>query len=661
MSRQINHFYEFGSVTLDAGNRLLYKNGEQLSVQPRVVEALLVLVKNARTVVDKDTLLKNVWPDVAVEEGALKRNIHLLRKALGEEGRFIQTLPKRGYRFTAEVTERWEEIPAYTIVNATSELVVERRANLRVTHEEEITDASDTQTTTPSETKDFRAAAIHQRGLISSLRRHSFALLAASTVALVGVLGMLWFEGKAGSEARSARLESIAVLPFKNFAGGGDVHIGIGIADVLITRLSSVKDLNVRPTSAVLKFDNIEQDSIAAGQMLGVDGVLEGSIYRAGDRIRVTARLVRVSDQSPIWAGQFDEKAGDFLSIQNAISQQVASSLALNRGRGEKDGLTKPYTESADAYQLYVKGRYHWNKRNTEGMAQAESFFRRAIEEDPNFALAYLGLADTLSTKGGHNESEYAIQKAIELDDRLGEAYASRGFWRMFKGWQWGDAQADFKRAVELKPGYGTAHQWYATLLAITGRVEEAKSEMRRALEIDPMSPNFLADMGQMHYFAREYDEAESYCLKALEIFPGFVLAHEYLSYIYTAKREDDKAFEGWLKAGSAFHPSSTYLKAEEILAQEQAKRESYRRSGLKGIWRDSIRGLSMGGEGFSHFALLHYHALLDEKEEALDALEKAYQGHEFMLPFVNVDPVFDDLRSEPRFQAVSRRMGLSS
>lgn len=660
MAKQINHFYEFGSVRLDATNRLLYKNGEQLAVQPRAVETLLVLVKNARAVVDKETLLDAVWQDVVVEEGALKRNISLLRKALGEDGQFIQTLPKRGYRFAAEVTERWEEIPAYTVEDATSELLLERRANLRITHDEEITDASDPQTGVAPDAKNFREASTNRPGLISSLRRHSLPMLAASSVALAAVLVLLLIESKPGSAARSAPMESIAVLPFKNFAGSTDDHIGIGMADVLITRLSGIKDLNVRPTSAVLKFNNSEQDSIAAGQMLGVEGVLEGSIYRAGDRIRVTARLVRVSDQAPVWAGQFDEKADDFLSIQNAISQQVASSLALNLARGEKVGLAKRYTESADAYQLYVKGRYHWNKRHTDGMVQAETFFRAAIEKDPNFALAYLGLADTLSTRSGHNESLYAIQRAIELDDGLGEAYASRGFWNMFKGWKWHDAEADFKRAIELKPGYGTAHQWYATLLAITGRVEEAKSEMRRALEIDPTSHNFLADMGQMHYFAREYDEAESYCRKALEIYPDFVLAHSYLLYIHIARGEDDKAFEASLKANRALHPSAPYLKPGEMLEEERLNREFYRRSGLIGVWKEFIKD-PISGQGFSHWVLLHYHTLLGEKEAALDALEKSYDAREFLLPFVNVDPVYDPLRSEPRFQAVMRRMGLGN
>ncbi|HET9530005.1 MAG TPA: winged helix-turn-helix domain-containing protein, partial [Blastocatellia bacterium] len=382
MSKQVNHLYEFGSVRLDATNRLLYKDGVQLAVQPRVIETLLALVKNAHVVVDKDTLLDTVWKDVAVEEGALKRNIYLLRNALGEEARFIETLPKRGYRFSAEVKERWEEIPVHCSQDAAAEMVVERRANLRITHEEEIYDSSDPPSEASASDNSIRVTPVPQIKLMSSLRRYGLPVLAASILALVAAVGLLSVARGPGETAAAVPIRSLAVLPFKDLSSRGEnVKFGIGLADVMITRLSSIKDLNVRPTSAVLKFSDNEHDPIAAGQTLGVDAVLEGSIYRAGDRIRVTARLLRVSDQSPVWAGQFNEKADDFLLIQNNISQQIVGSLAPNLSRAEKDAFGKPYTESADAYQLYVTGRYHWNKRSGDGIAQSESFFRRAIEK----------------------------------------------------------------------------------------------------------------------------------------------------------------------------------------------------------------------------------------------------------------------------------------
>ena len=650
MSKQINHFFEFGSVKLDATNRLLYKNGDQLPLQPRLIETLLVLVKNANTVVDKDTLLNVVWQDVIVEEGGLKRNISLLRKALGAEGQFIETLPKRGYRFAGEVKENWEESNFYGPEDLKADLVLQRRANLRITHEEEeIEDSGD------AHTKVVRASK-------ASLPRRANPLLLGAITAFMSAigLGVLWVANNRSAAAQP--IKSIAVLPFRNLSARGDDQVlGVGITDALITRLSSLNGLNVRPTSAVMKFTDKDQDSIGVGQTLRVDAVLEGTIYKVDDRMRVTTRLLRVNDQSPIWAAQFDERADDFIMIQNAISQQVAGSLSRTLSRTERDALTKRYTESADAYQLYATGRYHWNKRSGDGVVQAERFFRNAIERDPSFALAYLGLADTLTMRGVYEESKLAIEKAIVLDAGLGEVYASRGFWQMFRGWQWAAAEADFKRSIELNPGYGTAHQWYATLLAIIGRVSDAKSEMQRALEIDPTSHNFLADMGQMHYFAREYDEAESYCQQALDIYPDFVFARAYLSGIYLKKGEDSKAFEEDLKHAKAVYIGTTV--SEEMLAKfEAAERDLFRRSGNKGRWRQSIEQLlNRKGDLFQYSNLVKYYTLVGEREKALENLEKSYENHDFMLPFVNVDPLYDDLRSDPRFQGVLRRMGLGS
>ena len=650
MAKQINYFYEFGAVRLDATNRLLYKDGIEIPLQPRVIETLLVLVKNAQTVVDKDTLLEAVWRDVVVEEGGLKRNISLLRKALGAEGQFIETLPKRGYRFTAEVKEYWEDSDFYGAGDLAADLVVQRRANLRITQEEQIDDSSDSY------------AAVSSKSKVSRKRMFSSLLVPLTAgLLLLAALAALWTANHKAGSASAAPIKSIAVLPFKNLAPHPeDEHFGIGIADALITRLSRIKDLNVRPTSAVLKFNNQEHDSISAGHALGVDAVLEGSIYRINDRIRVMSRLVRVNDQLPIWAGQFDEKSNDVLSIQSAIPQHIVNSLALNLTRNERDALSKRDTQNEDAYKLYAEGRYHWNKRTPDGMRKAETLFREAIEKDPNFALAYLGLADTLSMGRDPLEPAYAIEKAIELDDKLGEAYASRGFWRAMTRWEWEAAEADFIRSIELNPGYGTAHQWYATLLAISGRVEAAKSEMRRAIEIDPLSPNFLADLGQMHYFAREYDEAETYCRKALEIYPGFVFAHEYLKNIYLKKGESDKALEELLGLHRSAVLSPTYSKSEgNVLEFEAQTRAIYRQSGHHGMLRNAIKELHKLTSGFS-YGLFSSHALLGEKEKALEWLEKSFENHDFMLPFANIDPLFDTLRSEPRFQAVFRRMGLA-
>src|SRR5262249_4419203 len=446
-------------------------------------------------------------------------------------------------------------------------------------------------------------------------------------------------------------------LPFKDMGGAGDEHLGLALADVLITRLSNLKDVKLRPTSAVQKFEGQEQESTAAGRLLGVDAVLEGSIYRSHEKIRVTARLLRVSDQSTIWSGQFDDKSNDVLAVQNAIAEQVADALDLNLSAGQKSALTRRYSENADAYQLYVKGRYFWNQRSWSGMVQAEYFFRRAIEKDPDFALAYLGLADKLFTESANPEAYTALSKALARDPNLGEAHATMGFAQMFHHWDWRKAEESFKRAIELKPGYATAHQWYATLLAITGRVDEAKQEMRRALEIDPMSANLLADLGQMHYFAREYGEAETYCRKALEVAPNFVFAHAYLVDIYLKTGREADAFEEYHK----WARSDTFDPAPANIGQSDdiRLRAEYLQSGMNGFLRHRIEDLGVRCTG-ACYVLAKSYALLGDKERALAGLEKSYERKDFLLPFVKADPVFDPLHNEPRFQRLLMLIGLT-
>ena len=649
MARQINHFYEFGSVRLDATNRLLYKDGEELALQPKVIETLLVLVRDAPAVVDKDTILTTVWKDVIVEEGGLKRNISLLRKALGDEGRFIETLPKRGYRLSADVRESWEEIPAFAAERPAPEFLLERRANLRITHEEEEIDSSD---------RRFR---LFGRGhYLVSVRLRVLAVSASALVLIIAGFAFWRATSLPGGGPRSP-IRSIAVLPFKILTShGDDAHLGIGMADVLITRLSSIRELQVRPTSAVMNLSETEQDWVRAGRLLSVDAVLEGSIHRAGDRTRITARLMRVSDQQPIWAGQFDDRVGSQFTLQNTIAEQLVGPLQMTLSQQERQALTKKYTDNPDAYALYMAGRYQLNKRSGDGVQQAERLFRGAIEKDPNFAIAYVGLADTLTMEGVYNESAAAIEKAMQLDDSIAEAYASRGFWRMFKGWQWAEAEADFIRSIQISSGCAASHHWYATLLAVTGRLEQAKAQLQLALEIDPLSHNFLADMGQLHYFARQYDEAERYCRRALESYPDFVFARQYLFDIYVKKGEPDLAFhEEMMRVSANAKPPTD---SAEVIARRIAQStEGYRKVGLRGLWRGAIEELlHRRADSFNYFSLLRNYALLGETEKALESLELSCDNHDFMLPFVNADPIYDDLRSEPRFQAVLRRMGLT-
>jgi len=654
MPGPFKQFYAFGSFLFDVEGHHLLREGQTVPLPPKAMEALRVLLQQPGQVLSREELMQAVWAEAFVEDANLTVAISQLRKALDHDGEtveYIETIPRVGYRFVGDVSEIREE-PRRPVILAKHTL------SRTVIEEEEIP-------TEQSEVVAIESSATRKlpHTLVAASRRTVLAATAVVVIAAAVGIASLWTQLRDRS-ARGANLsvKSIAVLPFKTVGTeSGKEHLGLGLADVLITRLSNIRELNVRPTSAVMAFDEQGQDSISAGRKLNVDAVLEGTIYHANSRVRVTARLLRVGDQTPLWAGQFEKPSQDELKVQDEIALQLVDALSLSLSGTEKTALTKRYTESLDAYQLYLKGRYHWNKRSYGGIIEAQRLFRNAIEKDPHFTLAFVGLADTLATSDARDEAHNAVQKALELDPNLAEAHATLGFIKMFHEWNWQEAEVAYKRSIELNPGYASAHHWYATLLAIEGRNKEAKAAMRRALEINPLSHNFLADMGQLHYFDREYEEAKEYCRQALEIYPEFFFAHEYLYYIHLKTGEYDKAIEELITAeriNSAFGNQSSERK-EQIEANFNKLRKAYQRGGIKGYFEYRLPGTPQAASSFYGYAMKH--AFLGEKEKALDNLERACQSRAFLAAFVKADPVFDSLRGDPRYQAILRKMNLEN
>lgn len=638
-----NMFYEFGDFRLDAAKQRLLRDGEVVALTPKAVETLTVLIQHRGQTVERDELMTRVWGEVAVEPGNLDVTISRLRKALGENGdgrKFIETVPRLGYRFVADVRERAAELPA---------LVVEKQTLARLTIHEEIGLSEKT-----------NAAVLR---LLPAFRRRAatVAVIAAAIVLGVGAFAYstLW---KSKPASPVAQIESMAVLPFKTInSGKDDEHQGLSLADILITRLSSIRTIKVRPTSAVMAFEDVQEDSLSIARKLQVDAVLEGTIYRSGDKVRVTGRLIRTSDQSVIWTGLFDRLTRDELGLQNEIAMQVVDALALSLDTNEKQALTKRYSESADAYQLYAKGRYYWNTRNHAGLAEAERLFRNAIEKDPNFALAYVGLADTTAFSYRQSEMYPALKRALELDPSLAEAHATLGFTLALHQWQWKEAEDSFKRSIELNPGYATAHQWYATLLGIEGRNAEAEAEMRLALEINPLSYNFLADLGQIYYFAHDYDQAKEYCQKALELYPEFLFAHTYLFQVYLQTGEYEAGIAHTLKGDLAFYDAANPPAEQEKEKLINEAQNSLRRGGINKYLEHRIDHLSKNVHNLnSPYWIAWSHAYLGNKEKALDNLEKGFAAKAFWMAWVKADPVFDNLHDEPRYQAILTKMGLS-
>jgi DNA-binding winged helix-turn-helix (wHTH) protein/TolB-like protein/Tfp pilus assembly protein PilF len=631
MNNENNNLREFGKCRLDIEKKFLWCAEKPVALPLKAVELLCLLVARGGEVVTKDEIWRAVWQDAFVEETNLTHNIYLLRKTfkdLGEKN-LIQTVPRRGYRFAGELGDQ-----------SGSELVIEKHTRTRTLIE--IREAEET---------------VQKPGFPALSRYRAAVSLAVLLAVAMIVFGVSAYRSNSNA-ATGTGIKSIAVLPFKTIAAQNEnEHQGLGLTDVLITRLSNIREIIVRPTSAVVNFEN--EDSVSAGQKLTTDAVLEGTIYRVGEKVRVTARLIRVSDGATLWNGQFERMKTDELRIQDEIALQITDALRLNLNNDEKNARAKRYTDSADAFELYQKGRFEWNKRNWAGISEAQRLFRNAIDKDPNFALAYAGLADTTVFNTDSQEAENAINKALELDPNLAEAYASRGFYQTFQQWQWAAAEESFKKSIALNPNYATAHHWYAQVLTIQGRHEEAKAEMLRALEINPLSHNFLADLGQIYYFNREYREAENYCRRALEIYPDFTFAHTYLMDIYMQTGKYDAAVDEFITASKALGTFNNQS-AERQQGMERefaATRENFKAGGLRKFVERTVLFLPKDPALAYHSA--RFYALIGEREKALERLEFAINGRGFATLFIKADPVFDDLRNEPRYLEVLRKMKL--
>jgi TolB-like protein/DNA-binding winged helix-turn-helix (wHTH) protein/lipoprotein NlpI len=649
MAQQNRRFYEFGGFRLDAANRLLLREGRVVPLKPKVIETLLVLVERRGEVLGKDALMGLLWPEQFVEESNLTQNIYVLRKTLGETPgapEFIETIPRRGYRFIAAVTERTADGDGAPPENG-AEAPDAASADAEVVDESGAVEIAESEpsviTPRPSSTVERPA------------RRRTGALVVAALL-LVGLfVGAVFWVLIGGRSAGGASVRSVAVLPFKPLgAEAEEAYLGPGMADALITKLSGNGRVAVTPTSAVLRYGGAGQDPRAAGRELGVDAVLDGKVQRAGEQVRVTVQLVRVSDGATLWAEKFDGEFSNIFRIQDAVAERAASALTLRLDGDERARTRKHYTENAEAYQAYLKGRYFWNKRTPEGFRKGVEYFRRAIEVDPAYALAYAGLADCyvrLGDRGGEEErgavarGTEAVVKALELDDSLAEAHAAAGFIKFRFEWDFAGAEREYRRALELDPDYSEAHQWYAFQLLARGRRDEADREIARALELDPVSLGNNEARALYLYFSRRYEESLAQCRKTLEMEPEFAPTHYVLALDYEQLKRYDEA-EAELR-----HSGALAALAHVLVA---AGKNAEARAVLAQLQELSARGEAAPAD----VALAHLG--LGERERALDWYERAADARGLRPAWLLLDPRLDPLRDSPRFAALLKRLGAS-
>jgi DNA-binding winged helix-turn-helix (wHTH) protein/TolB-like protein len=630
--------YEFDRYCVNTGERVLLRDGEPVPLAPKAFDILLALVEQNRHIVEKDELMKRVWPDTFVEESNLTFNVSVLRKTLvdGLNGnRFIETVPRRGYRFVASVR---------------------RVCNGDLSESGKIESGS---RTVGPEVRDESASGDAPQQMKRGVRRvwnWKIAIAFATAVSLI-VIAMLFLVSSQPKPVDGPRIRTIAVLPFKPLVS--DDHnesLEVGISDTLITRLSTAREIAVRPLSAVRKYTDPNQHPASAGRELLVDGVLDGSIQLTSERIRVTVRLTRVSDEVVLWSEKFDDNLADVFTMQDSICAKVTAALALRLNTDEKTQQAKHYTENPRAYQLYLKGRYFWNKRTREGMTKAVEYFQEAINLDPNYALAYSGLADCYSLVrnaliDGQARGIEAASKAVELDDSLAEAHTSLAMaW-----WSSGDksprVEADFRRAIELNPNYATAHHWYSNFMI--GRGQIVLEEIRRAQELDPLSGIINSSLGTALYYSHRYDEAVEQLKKTLEL--GFDSAHGILGMVYLQQRRYQQAIDEFktkreLEAEPVDDVLLIYVYAVAGRTGEARRELGKLEPRLKKKNELSSADMSIVFLGFG------------QKDRAIRCLEEGLEARDQETAhFLILDPILDSLRSDPRFADLVRRAHLLS
>jgi TolB-like protein/class 3 adenylate cyclase/Tfp pilus assembly protein PilF len=464
------------------------------------------------------------------------------------------------------------------------------------------------------------------------------------------------------ANALSSPEKRIAVLPFKPLVPENrDQVLELGMADSLIAKLSNIREIVVRSLNSVRKYSGLDQDPVAAGRELEVSSVLEGNVQKSSDRIRVSARLINVADGSSLWANTFDEKFTDVFAVQDAISQKVADALALRLSGEENKRLTRRFTENVEAYQLYLTGRYHWNKLTPPEITKSIEFFKKAIGLDPTYALAYFGLADAyrslaptseVPSKDTLPQAQAAATKALELDETLAEPHATLAFIHTWYDWDWSGAEREAKRAIELNPNWSFGHIAYAQMLSVTGRSQEAIAEGVRAVELDPLSLIINALNGYHLHLARRDDEAIARLKKTVELDSNFWIAHQFLGMAYIEKKMYPEAISEFSQAVKLSGGNSEPLALNgyaSVLSGDTAKGRAVLQE-LKSL--ESQRYVPP-----SNLALLSY--VLGEKDEAFSWLEKAYQDHDIRLCRLKVDSKWDSMRSEPRFVEILKRIGL--
>jgi serine/threonine protein kinase/tetratricopeptide (TPR) repeat protein len=494
---------------------------------------------------------------------------------------------------------------------------------------------------------------------VGLVKRHKKKLILALAAIIVLVAAVGYWLFRSGSSLPGGAIDSVAVLPFANAGGDQDTeYLSDGITETLINNLSRVSKLRVVPRSTVFRYKGQANAPEKIGRDLKVRAVVTGRVTRRSDSFVVGAELIDVGRDSQLWGDQYSQKLSDILGIQEQISKAIADHLKIELTGAEQQQLAKRDTQNVEAYQLYLRGRYFWNKRTNEGVKQGLAYFQQAIEKDPQYALAYAGVADSyavgnggylgLSARESRPKAKAAALKALELDDSLAEAHTTLADTYLYYDWDFARADQEFRRAIAANPNYPTGHQWYSECLFSVGRYDQATAEAKHAQELDPLSPIINESVAGSLFYARKYDEAIEQSKKTLEMDANLPAAHWDLADAYVEKKMYPEAAAEWQKALA--------LSGNSALAS--ALGEAYRVSGFQGFlrtWTDHNSNNPLAGA--PPYETSRLFVLQGKKEEAVSWLLKALADRSGGMVRMRADPVFDPIRSDPGFQAIVKKM----
>ena len=641
----------FDGFTLDLTRGCLLRGSEEIKLRPKPFEALTYLVDNAGRLINKTELIQILWPETAVTDDSLVQCMIEVRRALGDEAQqMIKTVPRRGYIFDRPVRDN---------ASMTSLTTVTEESGVQLIIEEEETNGHgviDAQALPAA--RSVGLIAVHKatsiERLATAIKQHRWAAAIGVLTLAVAAAGMVYFTRPGES------IDSIAVMPFVNVSGDANTdYLSDGISESIINSLSQLPSLKkVIALNSVLRYKGRQTEPQAVGRELGVRAVLMGRLVQRGDELLLSMELIDVRDNKHLWGGQYNRKQADIVGLQTEIAQEIAEKLRLPLTGEDKKQLAKRYTQSGEAYQLYMMGGYYRRRSTKAGFEKAIDYLEQAIKKDPSYAPAYaelgevyrnLGWNGLLPPKEWRPKEELATMKALQIDDTLAEAHVLKGHLKEFD-YDWPGAEEEYKRALDLNPNSVRAHETYGWYLEMVGRLDEAMVHEKRALDLNPLGLEINWDMGVLLDFSRQHDRAIEQFQKIIKMDPSWPPAHAGLMQAYQEKGMYEEAIAEWKNANALGRPG-----AEAGLAY------AYAVAGKKDEARKILDELKEASKQryVTPFAFGLIYMGLGDKDQAFEWFNKTVDEDPYRIAFLKTNPRFDSLRSDPRFTDLLRRMKL--